>query len=149
MLAICKDLEKTIEEVDARLSLLNETDLNHKPSLQKWSKKEILGHLIDSANNNLNRFIRGQYLDEPHIVYDQDQWVSIQNYQAMPLENVQQLWKIANLQIVNVLKNMPQKSFEKKCDTGKEQKELHTLSWLANDYLAHLHHHLNQIFSHS
>lgn len=147
MLGISRDLEKTVEEASTRLQLLDEASLDSKPSPGKWSKKEILGHLIDSANNNLNRFIRGQYENEPHIVYDQDQWVALQNYQSMPFAEVLQLWKSSNSQVINVLKNIPPQNFERQCDTGKGEKDLHSLSWLANDYLAHMHHHLKQIFN--
>ena len=147
MLEISRVLEKTINETSEKLALLDSLSMDHKPSAGKWSKKEILGHLIDSANNNLNRFIRGQYENEPHIVYDQDQWVVLQNYQAMPFEKVRLLWKASNHQIVNVLKNIPPQSFDRQCNTGRNQKELHSLSWLAEDYLAHLHHHLKQIFA--
>ena len=146
MLEISRELEKTVKEASTRLQLLDETSLDSKPSSGKWSKKEILGHLIDSANNNLNRFIRGQYENEPHIVYDQDQWVALQNYQSMPFAEVLQLWKSSNNQVINVLKNIPPQNFDRQCDTGKGEKELHSLSWLANDYLAHMHHHLKQIF---
>ena len=147
MLEISQALEKMVEETTAKLLSLDKASLDHKPSLKKWSKKEILGHLIDSANNNLNRFVRGQYENQPHIVYDQDQWVAIQNYQAMPFDEVLQLWTAANRQIVNVLKNIPSQNYSLQCDTGKGQKELHSLSWLADDYLKHMRHHLGQIFN--
>lgn len=61
MMEISSDLEKIIEETSARLSSMDKTSLDHKPSPGKWSKKEILGHLVDSAGNNLHRFVRGQY----------------------------------------------------------------------------------------
>ena len=147
MLEISQALEKMVKETTTKLLSLDKTSLDHKPSLSRWSKKEILGHLIDSANNNLNRFIRGQYENQPHIVYDQDQWVAIQNYQALPFDEVLQLWAAANRQIVNVLKNIPSQNYGLQCDTGKGQKELHSLSWLADDYLKHMRHHLGQIFN--
>ena len=147
MLEISQNLQKTIEETNARLSSLDKSLLDYKPAPDKWSKKEILGHLIDSASNNLQRFVRGQYENEPHVVYDQDRWVKLQNYQAMPFEDVFRLWKSTNQLIVNVLKNMDPSTLERKCNVGKEKKELVSLSWLAKDYLTHTHHHLEQIFA--
>ncbi|MBK9046740.1 MAG: hypothetical protein IPL74_08565 [Bacteroidetes bacterium] len=52
-----------------------------KKSLQKWSKKEILGHLIDSATNNHQRFVRGQFETVPEISYDQNNWNTFSYYQ--------------------------------------------------------------------
>ncbi len=40
----------------------------------KWSKKEIIGHLINSATNNHQRFVRCQFETIPKIVYDQNKW---------------------------------------------------------------------------
>ena len=81
-------MEKFAEQlngiIEQNISLLNEItdqEFSYKISTEKWSKKEILGHLIDSAENNIQRFVRVQYENEPFIFYEQDEWVRIQDYQ--------------------------------------------------------------------
>jgi hypothetical protein len=147
METICNDLEKIITTLPVRLNALNPEQLEAKKNPEKWSGKEILGHLIDSATNNLHRFVRGQYEEKPHIVYDQDKWVSLQNYQAIPLTQVIKLWEGANYQIVNVLRNMDESMWNRECNTGKNGEELYTLMWMADDYVKHLNHHIKQIFN--
>lgn len=104
-----------------------------------------MGHLCDSAMINLQRFIRCTYEENFKLVYDQDDWVKAQHYQEMTEDEVLQLWKILNLQIIHVLDNYPADRMQAKCDSGKTEVKLHTVEWLAQDYLEHLQHHLNQI----
>ena len=142
-------MEHTIEELGlivkdyaARISKISDSDFSAKPLPHKWSKKEVLGHLIDSAQNNLRRFICGQYeAAPPKITYQQDFWVSSNGYQQSEKEEVIQLWRLINQRICGVLKNMPASNYNKQCDTG----DLHSLEWLAQDYVKHMKHHLNQI----
>ena len=111
----------------------------------KWSKKEELGHLIDSAHNNLRRFLVSQYETEPNIVYRQDEWVRMNNYQAQPFLQLSRLWLLLNQQIAHVLENMSPEMSKRTCNTGKESVELHSLEWLAFDYLVHLRHHMQHL----
>ncbi len=142
---VAEALKERLEEVKPLLERLDEDQWNAKPNPLKWSKKEILGHLTDSAHNNLNRFVRSQYEDVPHIVYDQDQWVSLQNYQQLPASEVLSRWQMMNEIVVNALQNIDQANANKSCNTGKENKDLHSLAWLAEDYVQHLNHHMKQI----
>ena len=83
------NMEKTINEiretVDAfsiKIGMIPEVELSAKSSPSKWSKIEVLGHLIDSAHNNLRRFICGQYESSPpKIIYEQDFWVRANDYE--------------------------------------------------------------------
>ena len=94
------------------------------------------------------QFIRCTYEEDFKLVYEQDDWVKGQHYQEMTEDEVLQLWKILNLQIIHVLDNYPEERMQVRCDIGKTEIELYTVEWLANDYLAHLQHHLNQIRVH-
>ena len=128
------------------LQQISEDEYSAKPALNRWSKKEILGHLIDSAQNNLRRFISTQYESEPpHIVYDQDYWVAANNYQQATARDLILLWQLLNQRIAMVLDNLPVSKPEKLCNTGKEKNEFHPLSFLAADYVAHAEHHLRQL----
>ncbi len=120
-------------------------DWEYKPSPEKWSNKEIIGHLCDSAQINLQRFVRCTYEDKFKLIYEQDEWVAAQHYQDMDVDDLMQLWRLLNLQIARVLDNYPPGRLQTMCDNDKKEVKLHTVKWLAQDYLNHLRHHLNQV----
>lgn len=141
---IANELRGIVLEFTVRMSTIADLDFSIKPNPEKWSKKEVLGHLIDSAQNNIRRFICSQYeLTPPHIVYQQDFWVKANQYQDMDQADIIDLWRLINLRICAVLESMSEENKTRQCDTG----ELHTLEWLALDYIKHMKHHLNQIIS--
>jgi hypothetical protein len=143
MHSIASELEKMIHHYFPAMSSLDENEVSVKPSPVKWSKKEIIGHLVDSAQNNIRRFIVAQYENEPYIVYDQDKWVAVSNYQQYDLPALVNLWYLLNKQIVHILRNTPGEMSQRKCKT----QELHTIEWLASDYIKHMKHHLHQVLS--
>lgn len=143
---VIKELHQTVERFASIIRAISEDDFSVKPLPHKWSKKEVLGHLIDSAQNNLRRFICGQYeKSPPKISYEQDFWVSANNYKDAETEDVISLWVLINQRICDVLRTMPEVNYDLPCDTGKETEQLHSLHWLAEDYVKHMKHHLNQI----
>ena len=138
-------MRREVVERENRFGDLSDDVFSVKRIPGKWSPKEILGHLIDSAQNNIQRFVRGQYEDTPKIVYSQDDWVSLQGYQHYNKADLIQLWILLNRHLCKILANMNPAHYEKKCNTGKTSSEFHSLSFLAEDYLNHMIHHLNQI----
>lgn len=143
---VANELRQIITTYSTAFSSMPEADFSDKPNPEKWSKKEVVGHLIDSAQNNLRRFIVGQYDHvPPHIVYDQNFWVKANGYQEMTSLDVIVLWTLVNFRICAVLENMPEGNYKKKCNTGKGNEQLYTLEWLAQDYVKHLKHHVNQV----
>ncbi|KQC01385.1 DinB family protein [Pedobacter sp. Hv1] len=124
---------------------INSESWNEKPNPNQWSRKELLGHLIDSASNNLRRLIVGQYEQGTKIVYHQDEWVSYQNYQEMDIDDLKMLWKLMNEQIARVIGRIPQSKLDNTCDTGKAGVEIHNLVYFIEDYIVHLNYHLKQI----
>jgi len=146
MESVTTELRGIIREFTEKFSRISEAEFSAKPLPKKWSKKEVLGHLADSGQNNLRRFICGQYEQtSPHIVYDQDFWVAANGYQQASQQDVIAYWKLVNERICSVLTAMPKENYSRTCDTGKQTEQLHTLEWLAVDYVKHLKHHLNQI----
>ena len=139
------ELSSIIEEYTKKIGDLSDISFSAKSDPKKWSKKEVLGHLIDSANSNHRRFVCGQYETSPKIVYDQEFWVTANNYQNSKKENVIQLWRLVNEQICDVLRTMPDQNTNLMCDTGKDTIQLHSIAWIAEDYVKHMKHHLNQI----
>jgi len=120
-------------------------DWETRSSANKWSKKEIIGHLIDSAQVNLQRFIRCTYEENFKLVYAQDEWVAAAHYQDADIKEILDLWILLNRQIIRVLNNYPDIRVNTSCDTGKNEIRLHSVEWLAADYVVHLKHHLAQI----
>src|SRR5215471_19031784 len=118
MKAIADQLDLVIREYLPQLRNVPEDEFSYKPDPAKWSKKEILGHLVDSAQNNIRRFIVGQYETKPHIVYYQDQWVALQNYQHYSTHELIRLWQLLNQHICIVLDKMPKENYGKLCNTG-------------------------------
>jgi hypothetical protein len=117
-----------------------------KPAADKWSKKEIIGHLIDSAQVNLQRFVRCTYQENFKLTYEQAEWVIAQHYQQADTSELLGLWRMLNNQIIRVLENYPANRLQATCDTGKNAQRLDTVEWLAQDYVVHLNHHLKQIY---
>ena len=145
MIAIIEKLEFYLKTIPGRVLKIDNASVNHKPDPEKWSKKEILGHLVDSAINNLQRLIRVQYEPGIKVVYDQDKWVKIQNYQHMDTESIVELWYFMNQQFIRIIKSFPAEKIIDKVDTGIDKTEFHTAEYLIGDYLVHMEHHLKQI----
>jgi hypothetical protein len=143
MQTIAAELDNIIHKYIESIRIVPETEMSYKPSPAKWSKREILGHLIDSAQSNIRRFVVGQYEDAPHITYNQDEWVKITNYQQYPLQDIIELWFLLNKHIVFILKNTSAEKAQRKVQT----ESLNTIAWIAKDYNKHLLHHLHQVLS--
>src|ERR1700761_73585 len=79
---ITDHLGKILKDYSGRLAAVPEEVFTHKPLPEKWSRKEILGHLVDSAQNNIRRFVVAQYEDDPVIGYNQDSWVTVAGYNS-------------------------------------------------------------------
>lgn len=141
MQAIITQLEKIINDYTQLLKQLSEEDFAHKPLPLKWSGKEYLGHLIDSAQSNIRRFVVAQYEDKPCIIYDQEKWVAVMDYQTYPLTDLIDLWVLLNKHLVILLKRIPEKDLDREVQT----QDIHSIQWLAADYNKHLLHHLHQV----
>ena len=145
MKKIIERLNYLIDVLPVKVNQYSEEEFMTKPK-DKWSKKEILGHLCDSATNNHHRFIRIQFEEQPFVVvpYKQNDWVSIQDYQNMPTNDVIGFWTAINSRIVRVISKIPEEKLSYLCDVGNDR--FFTFSELIEDYLRHMDHHLIQIF---
>ncbi|MFY0593504.1 DinB family protein [Roseivirga sp.] len=132
-------------------------DAEKRPGHGKWSAKEIMGHLIDSAMNNHGRFVRAQDTDD--LIgqgYDQDAWVIAQNYQAMDWDDIIILWRQLNMHMAYIIEQTP----DDVRDLKRSNHNLHqiafntvpedqptTLAYFMEDYVLHVKHHLGQVRS--
>jgi len=140
-----------IERIPGSIKEISASELEFKRAPGKWSKKEILGHLCDSAINNLSRFVRAQFEEQPFKIepYAQDDWVKLNNYRETGIEVIINYWVTLNRQIINIISIMPEDKLSVKCDLGqaafREGEADKTLLWLIDDYLVHMEYHLRQI----
>ncbi len=141
---IIDEFKSLIEQSSDRLARISESGSKSKSAPEKWSKKEILGHLIDSAANNHQRFVRTQLSAELKLPgYDQEDWVTTQQYQNESWANLFQLWKSYNLHLLHLIAAIPDSALGNHCAIGNN--EAVTLEFLIEDYVRHLKHHLEQI----
>lgn len=136
-----------IHEVPQQLQAFSVEEMTQRPAPGKWSKRELLGHLCDSAMHNWQRFCLAQQVVEPLqiVAFKQDELVLQNNWQGQTTSQVVTLWASLNTQVVAVLKNIPSEKLLQAVifPNGKEL----SLEYLITNYLAHLEHHLAQIFS--
>jgi len=119
--------------------------LEEKISEEKWSKKEILGHLADSSIHNLVRFTEINYAEKPYIyrTYNQNDLVKINQYQEMNIEELVQFWLSINKQILRLFKSANEEVLEYKMLL--KDNSIINLRCLMTDFVEHLEHHINQI----
>jgi hypothetical protein len=137
--------ELILQNAPKRLVDISEEDARHKPDAARWSKKEILGHLIDSAANNHQRFIRAQFVPLLEIPgYEQMDWVKANAYATEQWPDLVNLWLLFNHHLLHVIKAMPEAVLQNRITIGSHAPE--TLYAVVVDYLRHMDHHLGQIF---
>ena len=142
--ATATDLGRTVAEARPLLLKLNNADTSKRPSPAKWCKKEILGHLLDSACNNHQRFVRAAIQGNLTFPgYAQDKLVELQRFRDMDWGFLVDLWTSYNRFLAHVLTCLPAQAAKITCAIGDYEPA--TLGWIAEDYVAHLKHHLNQI----
>jgi hypothetical protein len=123
---------------------ISEENMSKKALPDKWSKKEILGHLIDSATNNHQRFIRAQFESKPEISYDQNKWNEFSFYQEIERTQIILFWTIYNRQLLEIIKRIPEERLMNQVKVGEK---LLRLEYLIVDYVEHLEHHLKQVIT--
>lgn len=148
-------LRAAVAEAYPRLSAIPDSDAATPPAAGKWSPKQVIGHLIDSASNNHQRFVRANFVDDLIFLgYDQEKWVALGRYAEAPWESLLTLWREFNLQIARVMEatpaevaNAPRKrhNLNQLAWRAVPQDQAATLAYFMSDYVEHLEHHLRQI----
>ena len=148
------ELREAVNSAAPKLLALGDASAT-PPSAGKWSPREIIGHLVDSATNNYGRIVRGQLQDDLVFPgYAQNDWVRIGRYRDAPWEELVTLWRTINLQLARMMEGTPE-------DVRQRPRERHnfdvigvplisgeaaTLEHVMSDYVVHLKHHLRQVF---
>ncbi len=148
-------LRAAIANAFPRLAAISDADAAKPRAPGKWSPTQVIGHLIDSASNNHQRFVRANFTDDLIFPgYDQERWVTLGQYADAPWESLVTLWREFNLQIARVMEATPTSVR----DAPRARHNLHQLAWrtvaedqpatlayFMSDYVDHLEHHLGQI----
>jgi DinB family protein len=146
MIELSNQLKNVVDGAAREFSAWTDTDTAQRVKTGGWSKKEILGHLIDSASNNHQRFVRAALQDElTGPGYDQEGCVRLERYQEMQWSDLVAFWASYNRFLAHVLSGIPESKRTVRCLIGNYPPM--TLEELAADYLRHLEHHLEQIRS--
>jgi hypothetical protein len=150
-----RELLDAVEHGTPALLALSDAASARHPAPGKWSPREIVGHLVDSATHNLHRFIRAQFQDDLVFTgYAQDAWVATQRYQEAPWAELVALWGALNRHLARVMVAVPEAVRRRE----HRRHNLHEMAWrpvpaedatsldyFMGDYVGHLQHHLRQI----
>lgn len=145
MLDTLEEFKSLLAMAAPRLLSISEAESSARHAPDKWSRKEVLGHLIDSASNNHQRFVRAQLSSEIRLAgYEQESWVRTQDYAHEHWEDLVQLWKTYNLHLYHMGTKISSERLNNMCFIGENEPV--TLEFLFADYVRHVRHHLEQIF---
>lgn len=138
------EFERVLDESSQKLLKYSEDEANKKPAPDKWSKKEILGHLIDSAANNHQRFVRMQIENNLKLLpYEQEKWVALQHYNTVSWNELIRFWEAYNFHLLHILWKVNPVTLSNTGTIGNLDEM--TLEFIIEDYVGHLKHHLEQI----
>ena len=143
---LASDIEIIVNEAYQRLIDLSDETIEARSNPGDWSVKEIVGHLIDSASNNHQRFVRLQVADGlilPDYSQNNITWVSVQSYQEAHWDNLLNLWRYVNLHLAHVIRTVNEECVDHIWVVDEDISI--TLGELMIDYLRHLNDHLQQI----
>jgi len=141
---VVADLGDILRQTVPALEAISETDSLRLRGAGSWSRKQIVGHLIDSALNNLHRFVRAQQTEELAFPgYDQRRWVDAGGYAERPWRALVALWGELNAQVAHVIAHIPPERLGTRCRIGDGEPV--SLEFIARDYVKHLRHHLEQV----
>lgn len=142
---LSQKLADTVTAAEAALRQVDDAQARVPILKGGWSRKQVLGHLIDSASNNHQRFVRAALQDSALEFpgYEQDRWAQLQDAQDAPWPLLVSLWAGYNHYLAHVLLHLPANKLQTACRIGGNRPM--NLRELAEDYLRHLAHHMEQL----
>jgi hypothetical protein len=138
-------LHEAIGEALQLFQGVDETRTTRPPAGGGWCARQVIGHLIDSACNNHRRFVLGQSAEtQRYDGYNQDDWVDRQHYEKVPWRDLVTLWTAYNRHLAHVISCVPDAAAARQA-LGPDGSDPVTLTFLMDDYVTHLQHHVEQI----
>ena len=139
---VAHELDQILAEAHPRLRTITDEIAGTPRGTGKWSRKQVLGHLIDSAANNHPRFVRLQQGEISLPGYAQEHWVGSQRYQDRPWSSLVDLWFAYNSHLAHVVRHIDPASLGNVWHAPDQDL---TLEFIATDYPRHMRHHLDQV----
>jgi len=141
---VAGELLSIVEAASESLRRIGDPEASLRNAPGNWSKKEILGHLLDSAVNNHHRFVRAQEVKELTFpAYEQEHWVNSQGYGERPWPELVDFWRLYNRHLAHVISLIPEEKLAVICVIGTNEPV--SLGYLVEDYVVHLRHHLQEL----
>ena len=141
---IADRLQVTVDQAEPLLRSLSDEMASAPVKAGGWSRKQVLGHLIDSASNNHQRFVRLQQFDQIRLAgYDQNHWVGAQAYTEADWNLLIDLWASYNRHLAQVIRRIRPEALPNRCELSPGREV--TSDYFVDDYLTHLQHHLRQM----
>jgi hypothetical protein len=142
---VASELETSVQSALPWLRPLTEQTVSARPAPDRWTIKEVIGHLVDSAANNHQRFVRAQFASGEFVFpkYDQNEWVGAQHYNEVSWVELLDLWERYNRHLAHVIRHVPTAALTTICRIGPYEPV--TLQFLIEDYVVHLSYHLQKI----
>jgi hypothetical protein len=143
---VAAEIERIVSETVPRLRAIGAEGSRSVRPGGAWTGRQVLGHLIDSAANNHQRFVRAQFVPELTLPgYEADAWVDAQGYVERDWEELVGLWAALNRHVAAAARRIPAECRSRPCRIGDGERV--TLDFLVRDYVNHLQHHLAQILT--
>ena len=141
---VSAELARVVDAAEIVLRRVSDEESGRPVLAGGWSRKQVLGHLIDSASNNHQRFVGAALADALDFpAYDTPGSVRVQAVESAAWPLLVDLWASYNRYLAHVIRHLPPAKLEVVCRIGSNAPV--SLRYLAEDYVRHLVHHLGQI----
>lgn len=144
---LSKELLELIEDFKSEFISIGENFASIKLSEDKWTLKEIIGHLVDSASNNHQRILRMKMTDHLNFPdYKNTQWLELQQHNRMKFADLLGLFYFYNKLLANIIENISEEELVHRWEVQWDPKEdFIILEALVKHYVVHMRGHFTHM----